>query len=97
EVFLLMPFRSVFELRALPRSALTLQNLGNRQHQFLLPRLRCDLDADRASFSRLSDWHHGPRHSQDVEPLAVAPRVEVVDGLAFDLPTALAMPKCGDR
>src|SRR6185437_4716197 len=37
------------------------------------------------------------RHSQNVEPLAVARRVEVVDGLAFNLPAALAVPKRRNR
>jgi hypothetical protein len=78
----------------LPPSTLFLHNLGDGQYHLLLPGTRRDLHANGESLRGLADRYGDCWGTEQVKPCGVAPGVEVIDCLAVDLPTAVAVAKC---
>src|SRR5437016_12795744 len=80
----------------LPASTLIFQSRRYRKHNLLFPRTRHDLHSDRQTFRRLPHWNYRSRSAQQIEPLAIAPRVKILHGLSLHLPTALTVAKRGN-
>src|SRR5258705_6908514 len=74
-----------------------IQQSCHSQHKFFFPRTPNDLHADWQSLRRSSHGNHGGRKAQEVEPLAVAPRIQILHGLPFHLPLAFAVSKRRNR
>src|SRR6266852_5767828 len=83
--------------RNLPGATFLLDRGGNSLYLLLCPRASDDLHADGKSFRRMPDRNHRCGNAQQVEEFRIAPGIEIVDGLAFNLPTALSVPEGGDR
>src|SRR5580658_10880416 len=72
------------------------ESRGDRQDYFFLPRPTDYLHADGQALLGIAHRYHGGGKTQQIEPLAVAPGVEILDGLAFHLPLPLAVTKSWD-
>src|SRR3974377_1043262 len=81
----------------LPRPTCLLHRRRPRKHPFFFPRPPDDLNPDRQPFRRASHRHHDRRKSQQVEPLAITPGIEILHRLPFHQTLALAVPERGDR
>src|SRR5580658_412322 len=81
--------------RNLPRPTFFFQRRGDSQHLLFFPRPPYDLHADRQSFGRMGDGNYRRGIAEQVEEFRVAPGIEIVDRLAFDLPIALSVAECG--
>src|SRR5579864_3278146 len=86
-----------FQRRPAITSALAFQLRRHRERQFLSPRTADDLDPDRQTFRRLSHRYYGSWISQQIEPLGIAPGVQILHRLAVDDPTAFAVPEGWNR
>src|SRR5579871_444852 len=74
-----------------PDPAFSLDDGRYRENLLLFPRPADNLNANRQAFFGMTDRHHCRRISQEIEPLRVAPGIEVVDSFSVDCPGALAM------
>src|SRR5579883_3017997 len=55
---------------------------GNGEQEFFLPGTPDDLHADGQAFRGLCDRHYSGRIAQQIEPLGIAPGIEIFHGLA---------------
>ena len=80
----------------MPSSAFLFDCLRDCERHFFLPRACNDLHSNRPAFRRLTSGNYHSRHTQQVEPLAITPRIEIFHRLAIDSPFALSMTEGGD-
>ena len=82
--------------RNFPRAKLTFQCSSDGQNVLLFPRPPDELHADGQSIERAAYRNHCGRIAQQVKKFGVTPGIEIMNSLAFNLPTSLAVSKRGD-
>src|SRR5437763_3200930 len=67
------------------------------QYELLFPGAANNLHAYRQAFGRVAHRDHGRRIDEQVEPLGITPRVQILNSLAIKGPASFSVAKSGDR